>query len=69
MLAYYKPVEPLEVQYDSSQAGLVAALMQSGHTIAYASRALTETESRYAKMEKEMLAIVSFQGQMSNVCL
>ena len=58
VLAYYKPGEPLEVQCDSSQAGLGAALMQSGHPIAYASRALTETETRYAQMEKEILAIV-----------
>ena len=58
VLAYYKPGEPLAVQYDSSHAGLGAALMQSVHPIAYASRALTETETRYAQMEKEMLAIV-----------
>ena len=57
VLANYKPGEPLEVQCDSSQAGLGAALMQSVHPIAYSSRALTETE-RYAQMEKEMLAIV-----------
>ena len=55
VLAYYKP---LEVQCDSSQAGLGAALMQGGHPIAYASRALTETMTRYAQMEKEMLGIV-----------
>ena len=58
VLAYYKPGELLEVQCDSSQAGLGAALMQGRHPIAYASRALTETESRYAQIEKEMLAIV-----------
>ena len=32
--------------------------MQNGHPIAYASRALTETGSHYAQIEKEMLAIV-----------
>ena len=58
VLAYYKPGEPLEVQCDSSQAGLGTALMQVSHPIAYASRALTETKTRYAQMEKEMLVIV-----------
>ena len=58
VLAYYKPTEVLEIQCDSSQSGLGAALMQNGHPIAYASRALTETETRYAQIEKEMLAIV-----------
>ena len=58
LLAYYKPSEVLEIQCDSSQSGLGAALMQDGHPIAYTSRALTETESRYAQIEKEMLAIV-----------
>jgi len=52
VLAYYKPGEPLAVQCDSSQAGLGAALMQGGHSIAYVSLALTETETRYAQMEK-----------------
>ena len=31
--------------------------MQNGHPIAYTSRALTETESHYRQIEKEMLAI------------
>ena len=58
VLAYNKSTEALEVQCDSSQSGLGAALMQNGHPIAYASRALTETESCHAHIEKEMLAIV-----------
>ncbi|CAB3993039.1 Hypothetical predicted protein [Paramuricea clavata] len=58
VIAYYKPSESLEIQCDSSQTGLGVALMQNGHPIAYASRTLSETETRYAQIEKEMLAIV-----------
>ena len=39
---------PIEVQYDASQKGLGATLMQEGRPIAYSSRALTDTEQRYA---------------------
>ena len=58
VLAYYRSGEVLEIQCDSSESGLGAALMQNGHPIAYARRALTEVESHYAQIEKEMLAIV-----------
>jgi transposase InsO family protein len=58
VLAYYDPDKDLEIQCDSSQSGLGAALMQGGCPIAYASKALTPTEERYAQIEKEMLAIV-----------
>ena len=57
VLSYYKPGERLEVQCDSSQTGLGAALMKNRHPIAYTSRALTETECRYAQIEKKMLLI------------
>lgn len=58
VLSYYNPEESLEVQCDASQKGLGAALLQKGKPVAYASRALTETEQRYATIEKETLAVI-----------
>ena len=58
VLSYYDPRKDLEIQCDASQSGLGATLMQDGRPIAYASRALSDTETRYAQIEKEMLAIV-----------
>ena len=58
VLSYYQPDRPLSIQCDASQKGLGAALLQDGRPIAYASRSLSDTEQRYAQIEKEMLAIV-----------
>ena len=58
VLAYYNPNDELVIQCDSSDLGLGAALIQNGRPTAYASRSLTDTESRYAIIEKEMLAII-----------
>ena len=58
VLRYYDPNLEVTIQCDASQDGLGAALLQNGQPISYASRALSSTESRYAKMEKELLAIV-----------
>ena len=43
---------------DASTKGLRAAIIQDGGGVAYASRALTSTEQKYAQIEKEMLAVV-----------
>lgn len=58
VLAYYDPTKELRIQCDASGSGLGAALLQEGRPIAYTSRALTDTETRYAPIELEMLAIV-----------
>ena len=58
VLKFYNPTDEVTIQCDASQYGLGACLMQNGHPIAYASRSLTNTESNYAQIEKERLAIV-----------
>ena len=50
--------EEVTIQCDASLSGLGAALLQKGQPVAYASRALTPAETRYAQIEKELLAIV-----------
>ena len=57
-LSYFDPKEQLVIQCDASNSGLGAALLQAGKPLAYASRTLTDPETRYAIIEKEMLAIV-----------
>ena len=49
VLRYYNLQEEVTLQCDASQFGLGAAMMQKGQPVAYASRALTSTETRYAR--------------------
>ncbi|KAK4296250.1 hypothetical protein Pmani_031249 [Petrolisthes manimaculis] len=58
VLRYYSVKDEVTVQCDASQSGLGAVLTQEGHPVAFASRALTPAEQRYAQIEKECLAIV-----------
>ena len=60
-LALYDPEAPTKVSADASSYGLGAVLMQetelNWRPVAYASRSMTETERRYAQIEKEALAV------------
>ncbi|XP_034052535.1 uncharacterized protein LOC117533010 [Gymnodraco acuticeps] len=58
VLRYYDVRKPVTVQSDSSQAGLGCCLLQGGQPVAFASRALTQTEQNYSQIEKECLSIV-----------
>ena len=58
VLQYYDVTKPVTIQCDASGKGLGAVLLQEGKPVCYASRALTDTESRYAAIEAEMLAVV-----------
>lgn len=57
-LKYYDVLKPVTLTCDASQFGLGAACLQEGAPVAYASRTLTQTEVRYAQIEKELLAVV-----------
>ena len=52
VLAYFDVNKDVTLTCDASQHGLGAACLQNGRPVAYASRALTETETRYAQIEK-----------------
>jgi hypothetical protein len=59
VLTYFDVNKPITVQCDSSKKGMGAVLLQDVRHVVYASRALRCTETKYAQIEKEMLAIVS----------
>ena len=46
------------IQVDAYMHGLGAALLQNEKPIEFASKALTDTEQRYANIERELLAVV-----------
>ena len=58
VLKYYDPKLQLTLQSNGSETDLAAATLQANQPIAYASRAVTEKETRYAQIEKELLSVV-----------
>ena len=57
-LCYYDVARPVTLQVDASQNGLGAALIQNQGPVAYAPKAMNDTQRRYAQIEKELLAVV-----------
>ena len=57
-IAYFDVNKDITIQCDASKDGVGAVLMQDGHPIHFISRAMTEVETRYAQIEKELLAVV-----------
>lgn len=58
VLALYSESVPIVVSVDASSVALGAVLLQDGRPVEFASLTLTDTQTRYAHIEKEMLAIV-----------
>ena len=53
-LACYDPEKENVIQSDANQRGIGCVLMQDGKPVCYASRSLSNTESRYSNIEREL---------------
>ena len=61
-LRYYDWSKPGTVQANASQRRLGVCLVQEGQLIAFTSKSITETETRYAYIDRELLVVAfSFQ--------
>ena len=58
VLCYYDVSKNVTLSVDASMSGLGVVCLQEGQPVAYASRALTNCQKKYAQIEKELLAIV-----------
>lgn len=73
-LAHYDPSRPTVISSDASNFGLGAVLLQlqedgTRKPVYYASRSLSETEKRYAVIEKEALAVTWACDKFSDCAL
>ena len=68
-LKFYNRNLPLTVHTDASKHGLGAAFLQQGEQVAFASKSLSETEQRYANIERELLGVVFAHEQFKTYVL
>ena len=57
-LRYYDWSKPVTLQCNASLKGLRACIIQDGQPIAFASKSLTDTETCYANIDRELLVII-----------
>uniref|UniRef100_A0A8C2B8P6 ribonuclease H n=1 Tax=Cyprinus carpio TaxID=7962 RepID=A0A8C2B8P6_CYPCA len=58
VLKYYDASKPVKLSTDASSCGIGAVLFQDECPIAYASKAFTDTQKKYAQIEKELADIM-----------
>lgn len=58
VLQFFNKDKPVVLSVDASSYGLGGVLLQSDKPVAYTSATLTDAQSRYSQIEKELLAIV-----------
>lgn len=59
ILQHFDPNKATTIQVDASLQGLGSALLQDGKVVAFGSKSLNDAETRYANIEREMLAVVA----------
>ncbi|GFU21599.1 transposon Tf2-12 polyprotein, partial [Nephila pilipes] len=57
-LKYFDKNKEVTVSVDASKNGLGAVLLQESQPVAYGSVSLTQTQQRYAQIEKELMAVI-----------
>ena len=57
-LQYFDSTQPVTIQVDASQRSIGAVLLQANGPVKFASKLLSEAESRYSNIEREMLAVL-----------
>ena len=58
-LCYYDQDLPVAIEMDANQSGLGAVLLQEGRPVAFMSKGLTDTQSRYSNIECKILGVVT----------
>ena len=58
VMTYFNPKADTEIIVDASPVGIAAIMLQNGRVVCYASKSLTDVETRYSQTERENLAIV-----------
>ncbi|GFU03659.1 retrovirus-related Pol polyprotein from transposon 17.6 [Nephila pilipes] len=57
-LKYFDKNKAVTVSVDASTNGFGAVLLQDGQPVAYGSVSLTQTQQRYAQIEKELMSVI-----------